>query len=282
MVSDIPITNQDGVAWKEMYKMKPSPVQKKQKKNDLISLSLWKNGRGLLFWNNISLKNTLKTKQNWQYWIYCLQLFCLRRPLFAPLPWKLQGYLSLQPFYNNVPFLTKQQRKYQVKPLPLSNDQVNSASVLQTAHAHSHVCPHAAMLLMRNVRFVSKISVFSVCVCMCVCAFFLDFLFFNGKGKGRWWFPIYTQDVGRPKKWLQAETLDGDRENWLRHENVWNTGQAPREHWIYCLYLDTAHTLSHASYVSHRLSRSWLLLCRNLENLMNLLALSAVFFLSTG
>lgn len=152
-------------------------------KKDLISLSLWKNGRGLLFWNDISLKNSLKTKQNWQYWIYCLRLFCLRRPLFAPLPWKLQGYLSLQPFYNNVPFLTKQQRKYQVKPLPPSNDQVNSASVLQTAHAHSHVCPHAATLLMRNVRSVSKISVFSACVCVCV-VFFRLLVFLMVKEKG--------------------------------------------------------------------------------------------------
>ena len=109
-------------------------------RHDLISPSLWKNGRGLLFWNHISLKNTLKTKQNWQCWIYCLQLFCLWRLLFVSLPWKLQGYLSLQPFYNNVPFLTKQQRKYQVKPFPPSNDQAKSASVLQTAHAHSHVC----------------------------------------------------------------------------------------------------------------------------------------------
>lgn len=55
-------------------------------KNDLISLSLWKNGRGLLFWNHISLKNTQKTKQNWQCRINCLLLFCLLRPLFAPLP----------------------------------------------------------------------------------------------------------------------------------------------------------------------------------------------------
>lgn len=146
----------------------------KAEKTDPISLSLWKNGCGLLFWNHISLKNTLKTKQNWQCWIYCLQLFCLRRPLFVPLPWKRQGYLSLQPFYNNVPFLTKQQRKYQVKPLPLSNDQVNSASVFQTARAHSHVWPHTATLLMRNVQFVIKISVFSVRVW----GFFLDVLLF--------------------------------------------------------------------------------------------------------
>lgn len=138
MVSDIPITNQDGVAWKVMYKMK----LKKAEKTDPISLSQWKNRRGLLFWDDISLKNTLKTKQNWQCWIYCLLLFCLRLPLFVSLPWKRQGYLSLQPFYNNVPFLTKQQRKYQVKPLPPSNDQVNSAAVFQTAHARSHVCRH--------------------------------------------------------------------------------------------------------------------------------------------
>lgn len=170
MVSDIPITNQDGVAWKIMNKMKLWPVQKKQKKTDLISLSLWKNRRGLLFWNHISLKNTLKTKQNWQCWIYRLLLFCLQWPLFVPLPWKRQGYLSLQPFYNNVPFLTKQQRKYQVKPLPPSNDQVNSALVFQTAHAHSHVCPHAVMLLMRNIQTVIYISVSLECVC-----FFLDF-----------------------------------------------------------------------------------------------------------
>lgn len=136
----------------------------KAEKTDPISLSQWKNGCGLLFWNHISLKNTLKTKQNWQCWIYCLQLFCLRQPLFVPLPWKRQGYLSLQPFYNNVPFLTKQQRKYQVKPLPPCNDQVNSASVFQTAHAHSHVCSCTAMLLMRNVQFVIKISVSCVCI----------------------------------------------------------------------------------------------------------------------
>lgn len=138
MVSDIPITNQDGVAWKVTYKMK----LEKAEKTDPISLSLWKNRRSHLFWDHISLKNTLKTKQNWQCWIYCPVLFCLWPPLFVPLPWKRQGYLSLQAFYNNVPFLTKQQRKYQVKPLPPSNDQVNSASVFQTAHARSHVCPH--------------------------------------------------------------------------------------------------------------------------------------------
>lgn len=165
MVSDIPITNQDGVAWKVMYKMKLWPVKKKAEKTDPISLSLWKNRRRLLFWNHISLKNTLKTKHNWQCWIYCLLLFCLRLPLFVPLPWKRQGYLSLQPFYNNVPFLTKQQRKYQVKPLPPSNDQVNSASEFQTAHAHSHEGPHTAALLIRNIQFVIKISVLLVCEC---------------------------------------------------------------------------------------------------------------------
>lgn len=172
MVSHIPITNQDGVAWKVMYAMKPSPLQKKKHKiNDLISLSLWKNGCGLLFWKDISLKNTLKTKQNWQCWIYCLQPFCLGLVLFVSLPWKRPAYLSLQPFYNNVPFLTKQQRKYQVKPLPPSNDQVNLASALQTAHARSHVCPHAAALFMRNIHFVSKISVFSASVCFFSCFF---------------------------------------------------------------------------------------------------------------
>lgn len=161
-------------------------------------------------WNHISLKNTLKAKQNWQCWIYCLQLFCLRWLLFAPLPWKRQGYLSLQPFYNNVPFLTKQQRKYQVKPLPPSNDQVNSASVFQTAHGHSHVCPHTALLLMRNIQFVLRFP-----VSQCVFGFFLDFLFFNGKGKGRRWYYIRPLDIGRLKEWLQSETLDGDRENQL-------------------------------------------------------------------
>lgn len=128
--------------------------KKNAEKTDLISLSLWKNGRGLLFWNHISLKNTLKTKQNWQSRIYCLVLFCLRRPLFVPLPWQRQGYLSLRAFYNNVPFLTKQQRKYQVKPLPPSNDQVNSGSAVQRAHAHSHVRPHALTPSMRNVQFM--------------------------------------------------------------------------------------------------------------------------------
>lgn len=49
MVSDIPITSQDGVAWKVMYKMKLWPAQKKQKKSDPISLSPWKNGRSPLF-----------------------------------------------------------------------------------------------------------------------------------------------------------------------------------------------------------------------------------------
>lgn len=136
-----------------------------RKKKDLISLSLWKNGCGLLFWNHISLKNTLKTKQNWQSRIYCLVLFCLWPPVFVPLPWQHQGYLSLQAFYNNVPFLTKQQRKYQVKPLPPSNDQVNSGSVFQRAQAQSHVRPHAVMLLMRNIQFVigfpsSRLSLF--------------------------------------------------------------------------------------------------------------------------
>lgn len=224
MVSDIPITNQDGVAWKIMYKMKLWTVHKKQKKTDLISLSLWKNGHGLLFWNHISLKNTLKTKQNWQSWIYCLVLFCLQWPLFVPLPWKRQGYLSLQPFYNNVPFLTKQQRKYQVKPLPPSNDQVNSASLFQTAHARSHVCPHAVMLLMRNMQIVIYISVFLVCF------FFrpsFSLFFLSLKGKTGWWFSIYALGVWKLTKSVQTETLDGDRENWLprsasgiRFENV--------------------------------------------------------------
>lgn len=80
------------------------PGKKKEKKvwpkkiKNLISLSLWKNRRSLLFWEQISHKNTLKTKQNWQRWIYRPALFCLRPPLFAPLPWKQQGYLSLRPF----------------------------------------------------------------------------------------------------------------------------------------------------------------------------------------
>lgn len=50
MVSDIPITNQDGTAWKVMYTTEPRRRQtKKAQRNDLISLSLWKNGCGLLF-----------------------------------------------------------------------------------------------------------------------------------------------------------------------------------------------------------------------------------------
>lgn len=53
-----------------------------------------------------------------------------------------EGYLSLQPFYNNVLFLTKQQRKYQVKPLPPSNDPVNSASVLSDTSVHVHTWAH--------------------------------------------------------------------------------------------------------------------------------------------
>ena len=130
--------------------------EKKLKKTDPISPSPWKNGRGSLFWNYISLKNILKTKQNWQRWIYCLLLFCLRWPLFLPLPWKRRGYLSLQPFYNNVPFLTKQQRKYQVKPLPPPNDQVNRPLCLR----RSHVWPHTAGPLMRNIQFVINSSVF--------------------------------------------------------------------------------------------------------------------------
>lgn len=116
--------------------------EKGRKKTDLISLSPWKKGRGLLFWNHISLKNTLKTKQNWQWWIYCLLLFCLQHSLFVPLPWKRQGYLSLQPFYNNVPFLTKQQRKYQVKPLPPSNDLLKSTSVFWCTPAQAHTLSH--------------------------------------------------------------------------------------------------------------------------------------------
>lgn len=164
-----------------MYKMKLWPAQKKAEKTDPISLCLWKYGRGHLFWNHISLKNTLKTKQNWQCWIYCPLLFCLRPPLFVTLPWKRQGYLSLQTFYNNVPFLTKQQRKYQVKPLPPSDDQVYSVAVFQMAHACSHVDPCTAMLLMRNIQFMIKISVFLACVW-----FFLDLLFFDGKGRRRW------------------------------------------------------------------------------------------------
>lgn len=50
MVSDIPITNQDGAVWKVMYTAEPWLRQtKKAPRNDLISLSLWKNGCGLLF-----------------------------------------------------------------------------------------------------------------------------------------------------------------------------------------------------------------------------------------
>lgn len=50
MVSDIPITNQDGAAWKVMYTTEPWLLQtKKAEPNDLISLSLWKNGCGHLF-----------------------------------------------------------------------------------------------------------------------------------------------------------------------------------------------------------------------------------------
>lgn len=176
---------------------------KKAKKTDPISSSSWKSWCGLLFWNYISHKNTLRTKQNWQCWIYYLLLFCLLLPLFVPLPWKRRGYLSLQPFYNNVPFLTKQQRKYQVKPLPLSNDQVNSVSVFQAARAHSHMYTHTT-LLMWSVQFVIHISV------LLVCYIYLDTL----KGKGEFEFLFMLCLLGT-SKWLKAGTLDGDRGNWL-------------------------------------------------------------------
>lgn len=150
MVSDNPITNQDGVAWKVMYKMKPSPVQKKQKKNDLISVSLWKNGRSFLFWNHISLKNTLKTKQNWQYWIYCLQLFCLQQQSLYLCHGNCKVIYLYSPFTITSFSWQNNRGNIKVKPFPPSNDQVNSAFVLQTACAHSHVCPHTAMLLMKS------------------------------------------------------------------------------------------------------------------------------------
>ena len=239
----------------------------KAEKTDPISLSPWKNGRGLLFWNHISLKNTLKTKQNWQCRIYCLQLFCLQRPLFAPLPWKRQGYLSLQPFYNNVPFLTKQQRKYQVKPLPPSNDQVNSAPVSQAAHAQSHVCPHAAALLMRNVQFMNKISVLSLCVYSFFFFFFFFFiLFFLWKRKRVVkFFYIYALDVGR----LKAVTLDGDRENWLPGCISDIRSESSRTNTLTKKSIEGIVPVSTNAQNMHLMLSRWLIVCRNLEILMN-------------
>lgn len=169
-------------------------VARSEKATDPISLSLWKIRRGLLFSNHISLKNTLKTKQNWQCRIYCLLLFCLQWPLFAPLPWKREGYLSLQPFYNNVPFLTKQQRKYQVKPFPppLMIGSIQPQRFRRLGHVHTWP-------LMRNIQVVIYISVVPACAW-----FFLD-LFASFRGKGWREFPMYAP--------VQVETLDGDREN---------------------------------------------------------------------
>lgn len=193
MVSDIPLTNQGGASWKVMYTTEPRlPRTKKAQRNDLISLSLWKNGWGLLFWNHISLKNTPKAKQNWQCWIYCPLLFCLWRPLFVPLPWKRRAYLSLRPFYNNVPFLSKQQRKYQVKPLPLSNDQLDSACAPTRSYAvdEKHTDTESDFRPSRRVFDVFRLISFRV------------------KEKGGRSFLFSSQDV------REAETLDGDREKW--------------------------------------------------------------------
>lgn len=238
MVSDIPISNQDSAVWKVMYTTELWLLKtKKAERNDLISLSLWKNGCGHLFWNHISLKNTLKTKQNWQCWIYCPLLFCLGRLLFVPLPWKLWAYLSLRPFYNNVPFLSKQQRKYQVKPLPLSNDQLNSAPGLQTVHTHqhthTHVSPHAVTLLMKNIRVVNQISV-SACIW-----FFLDLSSWEWRKREAAvsLFPVRMLEI--------SKTLDGDRKKWPRPSHTGSLQglvRVRRNSEYCCLHLETQHT----------------------------------------
>lgn len=164
MVSDIPITNQDGVAWKIIYKMKLWPVQKKKKKKLIrFPFLCGKMDVASCFETIFPSKTLWKLNKidSVGFIVFCSFVFtghCL---------WLCHGngrviYLY-SPFYNNVPFLTVQQRKYQVKPLPPSNDQVRSASVFQTAHVQSHVCPHTVIVLMRNVQFVIKISVFLVC-----------------------------------------------------------------------------------------------------------------------
>lgn len=164
LVSDIPITNQDGVAWKVMHKMKLSPFKKSRKKKIWFPFPCGKMDVASCFETIFPTKTLWKLNKidsagfivfgSFVCSSYCLCLCHGNREVIY-----LYG-----PFYNNVPFLSTQQRKYQVKPLPLSNYQVNSTSVLQTTHVHSHVRPHAPMLLMKNIQFVNKISVFSACV----------------------------------------------------------------------------------------------------------------------
>lgn len=78
----------------------------------------WKNYCNLLFWNWISLKNTLKTKQNWQSSDWLRFIFCSQQSVFAPLPWKRRIIYSWAASHLPSLFLTKQQRKYWVKRLP--------------------------------------------------------------------------------------------------------------------------------------------------------------------
>lgn len=71
----------------------------------------WKNDCSLLFWNWISLKNTLKTKQNWQSSDWLRFVFCSQQSVFAPLPWKRRIIYSWAASHLPSLFLTKQQRK---------------------------------------------------------------------------------------------------------------------------------------------------------------------------
>lgn len=115
----VSITDQQRIARKRHTLFKRTGPKKDLKNSKTSDFpSAWKNYCSLLFWNWISLENTLKTKQNWQTSDWLRFILCSRQSVFVPLPWKRRIIYSWAALHLPSLFLTKQQRKYRVKRLP--------------------------------------------------------------------------------------------------------------------------------------------------------------------
>lgn len=276
MVSDIPITNQDGVAWKITYKTKLWPVQKKPRKN-LIRFPFLRGKMDVAAY----FETIFPSKTLWKlnkidrvgFIVLCSFVFsghCLRlchgngKVIYLYRPFTITS-LSWPNNRGNI-------RSSLFPPLMIRSIRPQCFRRL----THVHTCAHSQpCLLMRNMRFVINISVFFFKTLFC------SLRSRDVKGRGRWWFSIYVQNVWSLRKSVQAETLDGDREKWrpgcvsgLSSEatlhGVWIIGQACPRSWISlrklsALYEGSTLILTRMHFLLYHCSglfRNCLLLCR--------------------
>lgn len=161
--------------------------KKGRKKTDLISLSLWKNGRGLLFWNHISLKTLWKLNKIDRVgfivscsFVFDHQCLCLchgnARVIYLYRPFTITS-LSWPNNRGNI-------RSSLFLPLMIRSIRAQYFRGLR----HSRMCVHTQSCywwetysLWLDFRLLGWVYVFLKHV-----------LFFNIKGKGRWWLSIYS------------------------------------------------------------------------------------------